>query len=130
MKMNRLVTFLIVLLVGICLIAFFGDDDKANNANAGSEALSKEQLREDAEVEILMLQPRLSIYRLKNRKYPDQLDDLARDGKPVPPLDPWGKPFLYTVAEDGKSFKLGTGADTETKDDDVVYDSKLGDIVK
>ena len=64
------------------------------------------------------------------RKYPDQLEEIATDEKPLPTSDPWGKPYKYNVAEDGKSFTIRTGTETETTEDDVVYDSKIGDFLK
>ncbi len=65
-----------------------------------------------AKAEISNLKTAVKMYRIKNKRLPNTLDEVAQFlDPPKVPLDPWGNPYLYTK-EGNSSFKIiSYGAD-------------------
>ncbi len=65
-----------------------------------------------AKAEISNLKTAVKMYRIKNKRLPNTLDEVAQFlDPPKVPLDPWGNPYVYTK-EGNSSFKIVSyGAD-------------------
>lgn len=65
-----------------------------------------------AKAEISNLKTAVKMYRIKNKRLPNTLDEVAPFlDPPKVPLDPWGNPYVYTK-EGNSSFKIVSyGAD-------------------
>lgn len=65
-----------------------------------------------AKAEISNLKTAVKMYRIKNKRLPNTLDEVAQFlDPPKVPLDPWGNPYIYTK-EGNSSFKIiSYGAD-------------------
>ncbi|HOV32464.1 MAG TPA: type II secretion system protein GspG [Candidatus Hydrogenedens sp.] len=123
-KTKRLLGFTLVeLMVVIAIIAIlattvgvyvFGALDDADQAKAKAE--------------ISNMKTAVQMYRIKNKRLPNTLDEIAQFlDPPKVPLDPWGNPYTYQK-EGNSSFKIvsfgadgspggsGANADVSTED--------------
>ncbi|MCX8063811.1 MAG: type II secretion system protein GspG [Candidatus Hydrogenedentes bacterium] len=59
-----------------------------------------------AKAEISNLKTAVKMYRIKNKRLPNTLDEVASFlDPPKVPLDPWGNPYVYTK-EGNSAFKI------------------------
>lgn len=81
-----------------------------------------------AKAEISNLKTAVKMYRIKNKRLPNTLDEVAPFlDPPKVPLDPWGNPYVYTK-EGNSSFKIvsygadgspgGSGANADISSED------------
>ncbi|HOK08423.1 MAG TPA: type II secretion system protein GspG [Candidatus Hydrogenedens sp.] len=81
-----------------------------------------------AKAEISNLKTAVQMYRIKNKRLPNTLDEAAQFlDPPKVPLDPWGNPYIYQK-EGNSSFKImsygadgsagGSGANADISSDD------------
>jgi len=72
----------------------------------------------------------LDLYETDVGYYPASLDELMQKGSnpdtwrgpylKKKPIDPWGRPYEYTLSADGKSYKLCSKGSSEAKEEDNI----------
>ncbi len=109
------VVAIIAILATTASVYFLGAVDDADQAKAKAE--------------IQAMKTAVTAYMLKNnRKLPNSLDDLAPFMDPPKiPMDPWGKPYVYTKDGTRKFTIMSYGADGAPGGDGINADISSAD---
>lgn len=109
------VVAIIAILATTASVYFFGALDDADQAKAKAE--------------IQAMKTAVTAYMLKNnRKLPNSLDDLAPYMDPPKiPMDPWGKPYVYTKDGARKFTIMSYGMDGAPGGDGINADISSAD---
>lgn len=112
-----LVVIIIGILAAMVMPRLFGRSEQARIAAARADINSGIALA-------------LDLFETDIGRYPNSLDELMQKGSnpdtwrgpylKKKPLDPWGKAYEYTLAGDGKSYKLCSKGPSDTKDEDNI----------
>jgi general secretion pathway protein G len=116
-----LVVIIIGVLAAMVMPRLFGRSEQARIAAAQADINSGISLA-------------LDLFETDMGHYPASLDELLQKGSnpdswrgpylKKKPVDPWGRPYEYTLSADGKSYKLCSKGPSEAKqEDDICNDS-------